>query len=104
MTEFCLSPEKLEAMLTEINRHRVLTEDEVDMLEALINRGHKTTGKNFRWKPADDRALLKASIKRGGIQKFADDHGIPRKGAYDRLNRLRGHRDAKLNKQAERVG
>lgn len=99
--EFCLAPDKLESLLDEISRHRALTPEETDMLEALICRGHQSTGRNFRWKPADDRALMKASRKRGGIQQFADERGIARQGAYSRLSKIRAKREGKLQSAAK---
>ena len=53
MTEICLAPDKLEALLTEINRHRALTDEETDLLEAIITRGHRTTGIRFNWTPQE---------------------------------------------------
>jgi hypothetical protein len=89
MTDICLAPAKLEALLTEINRHRALTDEETDLLEAIITRGHPSAAIRFKWTPATERALLKAYSRPSGVRAFAERHGISQQAAYDKLSKMR---------------
>lgn len=86
---FCVKPDLLLDWLTEISRHRALADHETDVIEAIVCRGHQSTGKNFRWNARLDLALTRAAITRGGIKRFADKHGITQHAAHMRLNRIR---------------
>lgn len=98
MTDICLRPERMEALLTEINRHRALTDDEADILEAIINRGHQSRNVRRRWTASMDRKLKQASHSKGGIRRFADRQGISDRAAYSRLHKIKA-REAQLQKR-----
>jgi hypothetical protein len=89
MTEMCFHPDKVLDWLTEISRTRALKDEETDIIEAIVCRGHKSTGQRFRWTVRLDLALKRASLSRGGIKRFAEKHGMSQQAAYDRLNKIR---------------
>ena len=89
MTEICLAPDKIEALLCEINRHRALTDEETDLLEAVITRGHRSSAIRFKWTPALERALLRAYSRPTGVRAFAERHGLTTQAAYDKIHKLR---------------
>ena len=89
MSEICLHPAKLEALLTEINRHRALSDDETDLLEAIITRGHQSSNFRFHWTPKLERELLRAYSRPSGVRAFAERHGITAHSAYQKLSKLR---------------
>lgn len=89
MTEICLHPDFVLGLLNEIGRNRALSDSETDVVEAIVCRGHKSTQRNFRWTATADIELIQAAHTPGGIKGFADANGVSRKGAYDRLSKLR---------------
>jgi hypothetical protein len=89
MTEMCFHPDKVLDWLTEISRTRALKDEETDIIEAIVCRGHQSTGQRFRWNPRLDLALKRASLTKGGIKRFAEKHGMSPQAAYDRLNKIR---------------
>jgi hypothetical protein len=86
---FCLAPSVLLSLLTELGKYRALADHETDIVEAIVCRGHRTTGLRVRWTKPLDRRLMTAANRRGGIQLFAKANSIPPKAAYDRLCKLR---------------
>lgn len=86
---FCVHPDKLLDWLTEISRTRALRDDETDVIEAIVCRGHKAQGVRFKWNPRLDLALRRAALTKGGIRRFAERHGISPQSAYDRMNKIR---------------
>lgn len=89
-------------LLDETSRHRALQDDETDLLEALITRGHKSTGIRIRWTPSLDRALWKVSYRKGAIRQFARDNGISENACYNRLVKLRKRKAAREGKSTTR--
>ena len=85
----CVHPDVLLALLTELGKHRALADHETDIIEAIVCRGHRSTGLRIRWAGAMDRRLVAAAKSRGGVRQFAERNGIPPKAAYDRLSKLR---------------
>ncbi len=86
MTEFCVRPEFMLGLLTEISRTRALADHETDMIEDIIALQIEP----FRWNPHLEVQLLTASHSPGGIARFARRHGIANhKIAYQKLYRLR---------------
>lgn len=85
MTEICLMPNVLLDLLTELGRHRVLSNSETDLIEDIISL--ETIA--FRWNPRLDGQLKVASHSNGGIARFARRHGISGEAAYSRLKRIR---------------
>jgi hypothetical protein len=96
MSEICLHPEKLLGLLTEIGRHRALTDEETDIVEAILEIEHVP----FRWNARLDGHLLTASHSVGGIARFARRHGITPMAAYSRIKRLK---DRQTRKDAPRL-
>lgn len=89
MSEICLHPDRLLSLLDEIGRHRALSDEETDLIEAIVCRGHRTAGLRTRWTPKLDRALLRAASQRGGIRAFADKNQMSPMAAHRRLTKLR---------------
>ncbi|MEW9855918.1 hypothetical protein [Novosphingobium sp. M1R2S20] len=85
----CLPPEKMLSLLDEIGRHRALTDDETDIVEAIVCRGHRSTGIRTRWTPEMDEALLEAAKVDGGIARHAQKIGVRPMSCHMRLNKLR---------------
>lgn len=79
-------------LLEEINRHRALHDDETDLLEILVTRGHRSTGIRLKWTPELERELKRVSHRPHGVRTFAARHGITEKAAYDKLARLRARK------------
>ncbi|MDT0507523.1 hypothetical protein [Novosphingobium sp. MMS21-SN21R] len=94
MTQICVQSDFLLTLLTEVGKHRALADHETDIIEAIVCRGHKSTGLRIRWTATLDRKLWQASHSKGGISRFADANKIPRQGAYDRLLKLRKANEA----------
>lgn len=89
MGMICLEPEKMLSLLNEIGSHRALTDDETDILEAIVCRGHRSTGVRQRWTSDMDQALLTAAQVDGGIARHAKAIGVKPMSCYMRLNKLR---------------
>ena len=86
MSEFCVLPEFLLGLLTEVSRTRALADHETDMLEDIIAMQTEP----FRWNPRLEVQLLVASHSPGGIARFARRHEIANvRIAYQKLHRLR---------------
>lgn len=98
MSQICLQSDLLLNLLTEIGKHRALADHETDLIEAIVCRGHRSSGNYHRWTPDMDRKLLKAANQRGGIKAFSERHGLAMWSAYSRLRKLR---EAKLRKKAQ---
>lgn len=90
-----VNPDLAFRLLDEVSRTRALDDDESNLLEQLVCRGHRTQGVRVQWNVKLDRALLRASYRKGSIRKFAADNGIPDMACYKRLEKLR-------KKQAEK--
>lgn len=82
-------------LLDDVGRTRALLDEETDLVELIVTRGHRCTGVKLKWTPNIERELLRASHRKSGIRAFATQHGITEQAAYDKLSRLRG-RKAKL--------
>lgn len=76
-------------LLDEVSRKRALADDESDLLEQLVCRGHRSQGVRIIWTTKLDRALLRASFRNGTIRQFAADQGMSEMQAYKRLEKLR---------------
>jgi hypothetical protein len=86
MSEFCVRPEFMLGLLTEVSRHRALADHETDILEDIIAMQTEP----FRWNSRLEVQLLTASKSPGGIARFARRHGIINHDAvYQKLARLR---------------
>ncbi|SCY69392.1 hypothetical protein SAMN05660666_02510 [Novosphingobium aromaticivorans] len=85
MSEICIQTDFMLGILTEIGRHRALSNRETDIIEDCI--AFETAP--FRWNARLDNALLVASHSPGGIARFARRHEITGGMAYARLHRLR---------------
>lgn len=86
MSEFCVLPEFLLGLLTEVSRTRALADHETDMLEDIIAMQIEP----FRWNPRLEVQLLTASASPGGIARFARRHGIVNHSiVYQKLYRLK---------------
>lgn len=86
-------------LLDELSRARALADDESILLEQLVMRGHHNTkGVQLRWTPALDRALWRASYRKGAIKHFAESNGITPQAASNRLLRLREKKAARKAK------
>ena len=94
MSEICLHPEKLLGLLTEIDSHRALTDEETDIVEAILDIEHAP----FRWNARLDHHLITASASVGGIARFARRHAITASAAYNRLLRIKRAKAAKMRK------
>lgn len=82
-------------LLDEASRRRALSDAESLLLEAIVNRGHCAKGVQFKWTPGLDRALWKASYRKGALKHFAESHGITPQAASNRLLRLREKKAAR---------
>ena len=86
MSEFCLNPLAVLAMLDEISRHRALTDHESYLLQTAMGQDESTP----RWTPKMETQLLAASRTSGGIARFARTHGFTNHDTvYQKLARLR---------------
>lgn len=94
MSEICVMPNILLDLLTELGRHRVLTDRETDLIEDIVNMELIA----FRWNPRLDGQLKVASHSNGGIARFARRQGISDQAAYDRIYRIRKREKGKVAK------
>lgn len=95
MTEFCLKPETVFALLDEVSRHRALEPNETDMMEEIL--AMETAP--FKWNPRLEVQLLTASHSPGGIARFCRRHGIGNHFvAYQKLHRMRRCQTRKADK------
>jgi curved DNA-binding protein CbpA len=85
-------PALLMRLLDEIGRTRALHDEETDLIEILVNRGHRTQRIRFAWSPALERELMRASHRKGSIRNFAAKHGISEKACYCRLDKMRARK------------
>jgi len=88
-------PSILMRLLDEIGKTRALHDEETDLVEILVSRGHRSTGLYVRWTPKMERDLQRASYRRGAIRIFAEKHGMTPDAAYTRLKKIKA-RKAKL--------
>lgn len=79
-------------LLEEINRHRALHDDETDLLEILVTRGHRSANIRFQWSPKLERELARASHRASGVRDFAAKHQISENAAYKRLCVIRARK------------
>ena len=96
MSEICIMPNILLDLLTELGRHRVLTDRETDLIEDIVGMELTT----FRWNPRLDNQLKTAACSIGGIRRFARRQGISDQSAYDRIYRIRKREKGKLAAKA----
>jgi hypothetical protein len=89
VTEFCLKPETVFALLDEVSRHRALEPNETDMMEEIL--AMETAP--FKWNPRLEVQLLTASHSPGGIRRFAERIGVGEIVARQKLYRLRKKRN-----------
>lgn len=89
MTDICIQSDFLLGLLTEVGKHRALSDHETDYIEAIVCRGHKSAGIRIRWTATLDRKLMQASNSKGGISRFATANNIPAMAAYKRVAKLR---------------
>ena len=85
-------PALLMRLLDEIGRTRALHDEETDLVEILVNRGHRTQRIRFQWCPKTERELMRASHRKGTIKLFAAKHGISEKACYCRLDKMRARK------------
>lgn len=90
---FQVPADRLLAWLDEIGRHRALADEETDILEALVCRGHRSTGVRQRWTPEMDAALLAAAQVDGGIARHAKEIGVRPMSCHMRLHKIRKRHD-----------
>ncbi len=95
MTEFCAKPGIIFELIDEISRHRALKPHETDMLETIM----ETDQDHFRWNARLEDQLLVAAKSRGGLTRFANRHGIDRMAVYQKLCRLRKHKNRQTDNQ-----
>lgn len=85
--------DKLLRWLDEIGRQRALADDETDILEALVCRGHRSSGVRTRWTPQLDAGLLDAATVDGGIKRYAEEIGVRPMSCHMRLHKIRKRHD-----------
>jgi hypothetical protein len=89
-------PAILMRLLDEIGRTRALHDEETDLVEILVNRGHRKSGLKVHWTPDLERALMRASHRPSGIRTFAAKHGVSENACYKRICVVKARRDGKL--------
>jgi hypothetical protein len=92
--------EILLSLLTEVGRSRALADHETDLIEAIVYRSTRTTAMRIKWTPQLDNELWRTSKKRGGVKRFAIEHGFPPRRVYQRLCRIKKQRAAKVKLKA----
>lgn len=75
----------------EIGRERALTDEESQELERAIRREHPI-GTYKRWTMDDNRALLTAARRRGGLKEYADASERTYASCQRQLDRLKQQR------------
>lgn len=85
-------------LLDEASRRRALSDEESLLLEQIVTRGHQTRGVRIQWTQALDRALWRASYRKGTIRQFAAAHNFSEQACYDRLLKLRKQKAARKAK------
>ena len=75
----------------EIGRERALTDEESLELERAIRREHPI-GTYKRWTLDDNRALLTAAKRRGGLKEYAEANGRTYGSCQRQLDRLKQQR------------
>ena len=85
--------DKLLAWLTEVGRHRALTDEESLLVEEIVRSENDET--EFQWTEDHDRMLLAAS-RRKGIHRLARELGVTDGAAYQRLSRVRKRQRVKV--------
>lgn len=83
-------------LLDDVGRTRALLDEETDLVELIVTRGHRCTGVKFRWTPNIERELMRASHRPSGIRAFATQHGITENAAYKQISKIRARREGKL--------
>lgn len=79
-------------LLDEVSRKRALADDESILLEQLVCRGHQSEGIRIKWTPKLERALVRASLRKGALQAFADANGMTYKAAHEHLRKVRARK------------
>ncbi len=87
--DICLHPNTVLALFDEIGRHRALRDDETDIIEAIVCRGHLSGGIRIKWTPNLDRELKAVAITRGGVRTFAAKHGFGENAVRQRIAWIR---------------
>jgi len=85
-------PSILMRLLDEVGRTRALLDEETDLVELIVTRGHQSGGHNVRWTPNLERELIRASHRPSGIRAFAELHGISENAAYKRISLVKGRK------------
>ena len=88
-------------LLDEVSRKRALADDESLLLEAIVTQGHQSQGIRFKWTPKLERALVRASLRKGALQAFADANGLTYKAAHEHLRKVRA-RDVEAKTRAKK--
>jgi len=85
-------PALLMRLLDEIGRTRALHDEETDLVEILVNRGHRSQSVRFQWSPNLERELARASHRASGVRAFASQHGLSENACYKRLCLMRSRK------------
>lgn len=93
MSEFCLRPDIVFALLDEVSRHRALAPHESEIMEEILAMEID----HFRWNPRLESQLLVAAASPGGIARFSRRFDIPPYAAYCKLHRLRKRKTRKAD-------
>jgi hypothetical protein len=87
-----VAPETLMRLLDDVGRTRALLDDETDLVELIVTRGHRGQGVKLKWTADIERELRRVSARPSGVRSFAARYGITEQAAYDKLSRLRGRK------------
>ena len=94
-------PSILMRLLDDVGRTRALLDEETDLVEIIVTRGHQSSGLNFRWTPNLERELMRASHRASGVRAFASQHGITENAAYKRISLVKARREGKLPRDGQ---
>lgn len=100
-TPIPVPPDTLMRLLDDVGRTRALHDDETDLVELIVTRGHRAAGVKLKWTPDLERELRRVSHRPSGIRSFASQHGITEQAAYDKLSRMRGRKANLRDRKAE---
>src|SRR3546814_14703234 len=87
-------PQEAEPLVIElvdrIGRLRSLSDDETDLVAAIVERERRRQPRRLhQWSKDDNRELLRIQHRPGGIQHFADERGLTYQAAFQQISRLR---------------
>ena len=85
-------PSILMRLLDEIGRTRALHDEETDLVELIVTRGHRKSGAKAHWTPDLERALMRASHRPSGVRAFAAKHAISENAAYKRISLVKARK------------